>query len=151
MFALSVELLSDDEKLAIECSGAFDTVVHVDKGIQVQENELEVQIAGIPEDEELASVAASVITRPAAASSADGRLPNADPSSSRPSPFPRRSDGASPWFLEDEGEEEGEEGTDEGEEEECGECDELSRPRLELAQRPFFSGHSTSGELRGAR
>ena len=62
MFALSVELLSDEEQRAIESSGAFQTVIHSDVGVQVEESELEEVCRASPallpmvEDEELASM-----------------------------------------------------------------------------------------------
>ena len=155
MFGLSVQLAAG---AAMVDDDLFQPVIHVDRGVQVHEGELEMRsttpLTCAPcaaEDAELAQVTAS------RASHDEQRL-----SSSRPSPYPRRSDGASPWLLDESDGSEGDTdavGAEGGSDEDGGAEDgsngnwdgEPGEPppeerRLELAQATFLAGH-TSGEV----
>jgi hypothetical protein len=158
MFALSVELLEaslNDEDRSL----LFEPLLHVDRGVQVEESQLELRITSASppptlqpssDDAEIAAVA------PAPAAGAAS-------SSSRPSPYPRRSDGASPWLDELDDESDDEAGTDAGDDEVCNEEEEGGeeedtdaegsaggRPRLELAKAAFLAGPPTGEVLAGS-
>ena len=153
MFALSV-LVNEEQRASIPL---FHPLIHVDRAVQVEEAQLEPtgqaqqrqqqQQSEAAEDAELASLSTATARQPATSGAS---------SSLRPSPYPRRSEGASPWPF-DEGEEgeEGEEGDGGGEggsEGEVGgeEFEPISSPSLELAQANFVAGHSHGEVLAGS-